>query len=1019
MNISKKDIAKYVLLPGIVPRLKEFKFDLSWLAYLMALIFSATKILPANHIYTRADQQGKFGLADILFEAGRNLKGGVRHVDQYIIYGSFILGAALFLGQFIILIFVILTHTAEASAFSMFQTPDPHDDVALMMLDKVFEIPNMFGSKFDVAVTGGTSFGFALHTIIAFYNKGMLIIAGLIVLYYIFAVIIETMQTGTPFGQRFQEVFVPIRIILAIFLLIPLGYGLSAGQMLVLKLADWGSGLATNGWIIFNLRAENNPLGAGSAELIMNPKTEQIEDLLRYYSLVHSCRAIYQLQYDKNIQPYIVYKNGSKTASSRAQGLSYDTAVQRFGGNNVKVTYGEYSDGYNTYPGNVKPYCGTIDLPAVGKNVESAEAIQDVYWTFMQLLWTNSRLVNYGDRMAQNFANKSDVANSSAIDGWSDPTGKPDPGYYADTRNELQSIFNTEMRNAQDYIRTDPESELRMTDDLMRRGWGGAGIWFNKIAEYNGAVMSASISMPVPTAYPAVMQWTLMQKKTTNNNFSASTQFMATFGNGAALKDMMSGGGLDNPAKDGQIGKFLSDVYTDMTAENTYGDGAEKHDNNPVANMFSLIFGTDGLSELRGNNEIHPLAKMAALGRGILDRAIMYMGGAMVMGGLSGLASVIDNAANLTASRGSFQAAFSGIGGMFTTFATIGITVGIVLYYVIPFLPFLYFFFGVGRWVKSVFEAIIGIPLWALAHLRIDGEGIPGPAAAQGYFLLLEIFLRPILVICGLMAGVACFSALAIVLDTIFDLVTSNVAGYRPIDESGSFTWNNVEMKRGHIDQFFYTVVYAVLLYMMATSCFKLIDLIPNSVLRYIGTGVNEFNDQMNLEQDMVRYTGIATYYMSDDVARAGQELGTIAGKTVALPVNLGIDMAQTANAQAKAQNAGNQQEQLKRQQEDQMRQQQDAQRQQQDQAAKAQQEAAAKQVEQAAKTKTELPESSLPEKIKYGAEAAKETISNAINKTSGSANSETPTTKGETSTPSNPPTDKGGPGNGNGNAKK
>ncbi len=947
MNITKKDIAKYVLLPGIVPRLKELKFDLTWIAYLMALIFAATRILPANHLYTRPDEQGKFGIADIFFEAGRHLKGGLRHIDQYIIYGSFVLGAVLFLSQFVVLVFVILTHTAEASGFSMFQTPYPKDDVALMMLDKVFEIPNMFGSKYDVAVTGGTAFGFALHSIIAFYNQGMLIIAGLIVLYYIFAVIIETMQTGTPFGQRFQEVFVPIRIVIAIFLLVPLGYGLSAGQMLVLKLADWGSAFATNGWIIFNIRAENNPLGAGSAELVMNPKTEQIEDLLRYYSLVHSCRAIYKLQYDKDIQPYIVFKDGGKTSALSAKGLSYDSAVARFENNNIKITYGQQNDGFATYPGKVKPYCGTIDLPVVGKNIESAKVIQDVYWTFMQLLWTNSRLVNYGDRMAQNFTNKSDVTTSGSVSGWSDPNGKPDPAYYADTRNELQSIFNTEMRNAQDFIRTDPESELKMTDDLLARGWGGAGIWFNKIAEYNGAVMSASISMPVPTAYPAAMQWMLMQKKTTNNSFSTATQFMATFGNGAALKDMMSGGGLDNPAKDGQIGKFLGDIYTDMTAENTYGDGQENHDNNPVANMFSLIFGTDGLSELRGNNEIHPLAKMSALGRGILDRAIMYMGGAMVMGGLSGLASIIDNAANLTARSGSFEASFSGIGGMFTTFATIGITVGIVLYYVIPFLPFLYFFFGVGRWVKSVFEAVIGIPLWALAHLRIDGEGIPGPAAAQGYFLLLEIFLRPILVIFGLMAGVACFSALAIVLDTLFDLVTTNVAGYTPIDEQGSFTWNDVELKRGHIDQFFYTVVYAVLLYMMATSCFKLIDLIPNSVLRFIGTGVNEFNDQMNLEQDMVRYTGIASYYMSDDVARAGQELGTIAGKGVALPVNLGIDMAQAAKSQTDAQNAANQQEQLKRNQEE-------AQRQQQDQATKQQQEAQRQQQEQAAKQQQE-----------------------------------------------------------------
>ncbi|PZP55737.1 MAG: hypothetical protein DI586_05930 [Micavibrio aeruginosavorus] len=934
MKITKGEIAKYVFLPAIVPRLKEFKFDLTWIAYLMALIFAATRILPANHFYTRIDSQGKFGIADIFFEAGRHLKGGLRHIDQYIIYGCFVLGAVLFLGQFAVLLFVILSHTAEAaSGFSMFKTPYPEGDLALMMLDKVFEIPNMFGSKFDAAVTGGTTFGMALHGIIAFYNQGMLMIAGLIVLYYIFAVIIETMQTGTPFGQRFQEVFVPIRIVIAIFLLVPLGYGLSAGQLMVLKIADWGSGFATNGWIVFNMKADSNPLGAGAAELVMNPKTEQIEDLLRYYSLVHSCRAIYELQYGKEILPYIIYKDGSSTVSADARSMSFSTARQRFGKDNVKLTYGEYNSGYERFRGKVKPYCGSIDLPGIAGDIESAEVIQDVYWTFLQLLWTNTRLNSYGDRMAQNFLHKSDVTNAGATSDWSDPDGKPDGAFYPNTRNELQAIFNTEMRNAQDYIRTDPAAEMAMTKEMLDLGWGGAGIWFNKIAEYNGAVMSASISMPVPTAYPAALQWLLVQKKTTDNSLSSLTQFTATFGNGAALKDMMSGGGLDNPAKDGQIGKFLGDVYNDMTKENTFGDGSERRDNNVVANMFGMIFGTDGLSELRGNNEIHPLAKMSALGRSILDRAIMYMGGAMVMGGMSGLSSVVDNMFSIDARKGSFQGSFSGMGGMFITFATIGITVGIVLYYVIPFLPFLYFFFGVGRWVKAVFEAVIGIPLWALAHLRIDGEGIPGPAATQGYFLLLEIFLRPILVIFGLMAAVSCFSALAIVLDTLFDLVTTNVSGYNPVDAQGAITFNNVEFKRGHIDQFFYTIVYAVLLYMMAMSCFKLIDLIPNSVLRFIGSGVTEFNDQMNLEQDMVRYTGLATYSMSDDVAAAGMELGKAGGLAVAMPANMAINMGREAESNSAAQQQEmqrQQQEQLQRnQQEQQQRQQQEAQRQQ------------------------------------------------------------------------------------------
>ena len=54
-------------------------------------------------------------------------------------------------------------------------------------------------------------------------------------------------------------------------------------------------------------------------------------------------------------------------------------------------------------------------------------------------------------------------------------------------------------------------------------------------------------------------------------------------------------------------------------------------------------------------------------------------------------------------------------------------------------MPFIYFFFALAGWIKSIFEAVVAMPLRALAHLRIDGEGLPGPGATNGYFLLLEI----------------------------------------------------------------------------------------------------------------------------------------------------------------------------------------------------------------------------------------------------------------------------------------
>ena len=77
----------------------------------------------------------------------------------------------------------------------------------------------------------------------------------------------------------------------------------------------------------------------------------------------------------------------------------------------------------------------------------------------------------------------------------------------------------------------------------------------------------------------------------------------------------------------------------------------------------------------------------------------------------------------------------------FSTFTTAGIIMGFVLYYILPFMPFIYFFFAVGSWVKAIFEAMVGVPLWALAHLKIQGEGLPTQSALTGYLLIYPQFL--------------------------------------------------------------------------------------------------------------------------------------------------------------------------------------------------------------------------------------------------------------------------------------
>jgi conjugal transfer/type IV secretion protein DotA/TraY len=101
-------------------------------------------------------------------------------------------------------------------------------------------------------------------------------------------------------------------------------------------------------------------------------------------------------------------------------------------------------------------------------------------------------------------------------------------------------------------------------------------------------------------------------------------------------------------------------------------------------------------------------------------------------------------------------AAASAVSALLDFVATVFLSCGFVLAFVLPMFPFTRFFFAVLSWLGSIVEAVIAMPLVALAHLNPEGEGLPGQAK-QGYLFVFSIFLRPILSVFGLVAGLLMF----------------------------------------------------------------------------------------------------------------------------------------------------------------------------------------------------------------------------------------------------------------------
>jgi conjugal transfer/type IV secretion protein DotA/TraY len=405
-------------------------------------------------------------------------------------------------------------------------------------------------------------------------------------------------------------------------------------------------------------------------------------------------------------------------------------------------------------------------------------------------------------------------------------------------------------------MRTTTNPQLVMDAETLKRGWGGAGLWFDKVMVFNGAMVDALAATPTPTQYPIIMEFVALKKKQNSPNIPVKEIYspvMPETKNGKTMEQLFAEEGMTDA--DMAIAKVLHQTYQQIQdSEATTKPKASKTDN-PAKNFVKLLFAESGIFDFRANSEVFPLAKLAMLGRDMINKTVIMLGTKALMEGAGGVVG---------ADLGPIGDAIKSFGPGIGSFATIGLSVGILLYYFLPMMPFIYFFFAVGRWVKSIFEAMVAMPLWALAHIRLGGDGIPGPAAGQGYFLLLEIFLRPIFTLFGLMASIATFVALTAGLDSVFNILVLNVGGYDMSSIAAGIADPQKDSMREPLDALFYTAVYAMLVYIIATSSFKLIDILPNAVMRWGGTNTASFNDQT----DPIGQVNYNMVYKADAIAR-------------------------------------------------------------------------------------------------------------------------------------------------------
>ena len=750
-----------------------------------------------------------------------------------------------------------------------------------------------------------------------FYSMGLLVVACFIILYFVIVIVAETAQTGTPFGKRFNTVWAPLRLVMALGLLIPITSGLNSAQYITLYMAKLGSNFASNGWIYYN--AGIGSWGAAQAvNLVAKPQTPEVDSLLQFIMLAHACKALeegYLAQPKINtsgtpascsgidpsddgyaggtvdnsenyIDAYLVkYDLSGVNDAIRMSVTDYAAARTFFDGGDMVVRFGDRGCDFTTQMGRVYPTCGEVIIPMVNPSNRPSEAgatsMQANYYETLRFLWGEYGATSPMHYKSYQFCKKPDmdsyIFNTSTIgdqqirqkalaivqhsicgeEGGTTPqlnlygaagtytvpasyyeplanedwythavqhyregegiavaraagrdypaavfkdSGYPDSVAVSDfdgtsdviaenivRRGMLAQINAIASTDEFEMIKNDPSTFIQMSQ--LSRGWAGAGMWYNQIARINGSITAAAINYPQPTRMPFMMESVLTKVRQNNQNTTPQDQFNPNFGKKNAMV-------LKRGETETYAAAILNTIYNNWQGNRNL---FKPQTGNPMLDFINYIFGTKGLFSLDDpqNQVASPLALLSSMGKSMVEASVrnLFMGtGAMAV-------SMVKFAGIEEASKA--------VSDILMTISMMTLSAGITLYYVLPFMPFVYFFFAVGNWVKGIFEAMVGVPLWALAHIRIDGNGLPGEAAMNGYYMLFEIFLRPILILFGLIASVSIFSAMASVLNGIWPMASKNVGGAN-FDNSATAGW--VEAVRGPVDQLFFSVMYAVIL---------------------------------------------------------------------------------------------------------------------------------------------------------------------------------------------------------------
>lgn len=859
--VTPKQVASFLWGPDFKATLSPLSVTFGWLVQTLAQSLISAYLLPPDHPARTLAGAKEFRVVQLIDEARLNLlpsrllftkpqsgepaNANIIASRQYVMFASMI-------GLFVtagLSIFAGLAQIVLGAAYAYAQTqPTGGTTIGQFALPANGDLGGILLDAIFGTAVGGQSLAMSgLGAMLKIFSSATLVFAGIILLWIIISGVAETARTGIPLGKQFNHIWAPIRLVTALGLLVPLGSGLNSGQSIVIGLSKWGSQQATLVWgtfaekMIATTGPGQSPGGISNIPLDVSANRNFADQLFR----VALCEQIANAGSAKCTAAGGAASCPALVTQHDVGTITIGQTVMNAGPNGVatppppsnqplSVQWYAADAGGNKIPGAAD--CGgvTVSYPTTAN--PTGQNASD--WAGQAILIDRSNaatgLFASVSPLAQTIAQaaaqaKTDNTGAIALD----PTAA-----FNQYEAAFQTYMTTQTAKLAGTINTyNGKLGNGMTQTAQTYGWMYAPVWLASIAQQNGAVMDAAEVAPTVTAPSPSFgdgttndMWSLadsfVEKWEPSNTVVHTSNNNQTFTSIAnAIQQMTSDIGSDPLGQMGQYGRFLLTAGFRIIEPPDMIDCYQNPFAHPTQCQFVL---TEALMQTANGGTWNGLGA-GQVKQMIIDNnydkgkngsqtdysysSAMGLGsGQTFLPDQSGLPAGLQKVVDLAGDGTSAHTVLFPIG-------MIMISMGFTMV-LLTLLPFTRFILGILNWMIMVFEAVLAAPLVALSFLRTEGEGFMPQQAQTSLLMLLGVIIRPILMTFGLVLGLIAFNAIMQIANLIF---APTIAHLSPTSDT-SFLSMGV-----------YMIFYGTLAYTLANSSFKMIDILPNFVMGWIG----------------------------------------------------------------------------------------------------------------------------------------------------------------------------------------